>query len=167
MPQSNPRKRKESGELKPSLNVLERIDSLLKEHLLLFPWKLELTEEEIEHWHKDLSPFPIAAIEWAFENWRRNGRFFPVYGDILDQCIAWKPKEDYTYVPGCSAECLAKHGTGYNEIDIRKLMKLYIAKYPDNRWPKPLVRLTDAQWDELYDELDKVPGGPPEWRKPA
>jgi hypothetical protein len=157
MPQSRPRRRKGHGEVMPPLNVSERIDSLLKEHLSVFPSKPELTDAEIEHWHKDLSPWPIAAIEWAFDCWRRNGRFFPVYGDILDLVTAWEPAE--TTKRGCSRECKNRHGKGYNENDIAKLFKMYTARM--NEISRPI---TDAEIEVMLYDLDKWRGKSPEWR---
>lgn len=167
MPQSKPRRRKGHGEVMPPLSVFDRIDSLLKEHLKVFPTKAELTEGEIEHWHRDLGRFPIQAIEWAFENWRLNGHFFPVYDDILSQCRAWEPEQKY--MPGCSRECQSRHNKGYGEQpfkgihDITRLNELVRRKIEKEK--RTLANpLTDAEIDGLLDELDKMRGGPPEWR---
>jgi hypothetical protein len=170
MPQSSPRKSKSKGETMPPLIASDRIDSLLKEHLNIFPSKGELSPEEIEHWHRDLSPFPIAAIDWAFDNWRRNGRFFPVYGDILDQVVTWEPPASQSkYVPGCDAICKARHRRGYGEAamyglhDITRLNELIRRKIEsENRTREQL--LTDSEIESLYDELDKLRGSKPEWR---
>lgn len=155
MPPSTQRKRKARGEPMLPLIVSDRIDSLLKEHLAIFPEKVELLPEEIEHWHRDLSPFPIAAIEYAFDTHRRNARRFPVYGNILDICVTWeKPQE---YKPGCSAECLARHGKGYNEVDIKNLYRMAVREMKADRV---------VDYDALLTELDsKRPDGPPEWRR--
>ncbi len=157
MPSSKARVRKDTGEVLQPLNKADRIRDLLKLQLLTFPQK-ELFPEEIGNWERDLDPFPLPAIEWAFDNWRRNGRFFPVYGDIIDQCIAWLPEEKK--YSGCSRECKEKHGKGYHWNDVLKLWKLHDAKRAE------LGRaLNDGEIDALLSELDsKREGGAPEWR---
>src|SRR3954470_14690403 len=110
MPSSRQHRRKGHGAVMPPLSVFERIDSLLKEHLSIFPSKAELMEMEIEHWHHDLSQHRVEAIEFAFDNWRRNGRFFPVFADIIELCEAWEPTERAK--PVCSDECVSRHGRG-------------------------------------------------------
>jgi hypothetical protein len=157
MPQSKPRRRSGRGEVLPPLSKLEKITDLLKTQLETFPQK-ELSPEEIERWVKDLEPFEIVAIEAAFDAHRRNGLFFPVPGQILDLCIAWQPEPKYK--PGCSRECLARHGKGYNENDIAKLWKLYAAKLEQ----LPNRSLTDGEVNQLLDELDRWRGHSPEWR---
>jgi hypothetical protein len=160
MPSSKQRKTKQQGELMPPSSALDAITNLLKDQLRTFPSKGVLSDEEIAHWHQDLGRFPIAAIEWAFENWRKNGRFFPVYGDILDQCIGWEPAVAPQYAPGCSKECRERHGKGYNWNDMKMLFDLYVAKRAEVNGP-----LRKAEILPLFDRLDKVRGGAPEWRK--
>jgi hypothetical protein len=157
MPSSTHRRRKQQGEVMPLLSVSERIDSLLKEMLNIFPSKGEVTDAEIEHWHKDLQPFPIQGIEWAFDTHRRNGRFFPVYGEILDLCIAWEPSTGQSV---CTAECKRKHGKGYGSNDILWLLQ----KYNEKRASLPSRPLIDAEVDSLMDDLDKHRGHKPQWR---
>ena len=157
MPRSTQHKAKGHGEVISPSSVLDRIDYWLKEMRRTFPQK-ELEPEEIANWHRDLERFPIEAIDWSFENWRRNGRFFPVYGDILDQCASWKPEPPYK--PGCSKECLSRHGKGYNQYDMIKFFKMYVAKRKEVNGP-----LKKQEILELFDKLDKLRGGSPEWRK--
>lgn len=156
MPSSKARKRKDSEEDSPILKHA-RIRECLKIQLQTFPQK-ELFEEEIANWERDLDPFQIVAINEAFDAWRRNGRWFPVYGDIIDLCIAYQPEP--AYKPGCSRLCRERHGKGYSEVDINKLFKLYQTKMPHLSFP-----MTDAEIDSLLTELDKLRGGPPDWRK--
>jgi hypothetical protein len=160
---STPRKSKARGEVMAPLSVLDKLDSLLKEHLAIFQTKGELTEAEIEHWHRDLGVFPIPAIEYAFDCWRRNGRFFPVYGDILDLCIAWAPAEKTGYVK-CDAECRERHHRGYNEVDIKTLYQLVVAKVSAAE-RMPQNKLTKTEISELLDQLDAKRGSSPDWRK--
>ena len=160
MPQSKQRRRAGHGEVIQPLSVLDRIDLLLKEHLSIFPSKPELTAEEIEHWHQDLNVFPLEAIEYAFNEWRRNGHFFPVYDDILQLCRAWQPPEKAT--TRCSADCQERHGKGYNTNDVLKLWALHASKRTELDRP-----LKPAEWNEILAQVDNWRGAPPEWRKRA
>lgn len=156
MPQSRPRRRKGNGEVVPPLSVSDRIDSLLKEHLTIFPSKGDVTVEEIEHWHRDLQPFPVQAIEWAFDCHRRNARFFPLYGEILDLCIAYAPTTGQSV---CDTECRRKHGKGYGSNDILWLLEKYNQKRAAvNR------ALNEDEMEEIYKALDKHRGYAPQWR---
>ncbi len=150
MRRSTTQRRKEHGEVIPPLSVSDRIDSLLKEHLAIFTTKTELTEAEIEHWQRDLGRYSLAAIEYAFDCWRRGGRFFPVYADIIELCDAWLPSET-TYKHGCSAECKAQHGTGYGESDVMALAKIFAERYPEGL----KRRLSREEREALIDELDR------------
>ncbi len=156
MPQSKQRKRNAQGVLIPPSSLLDVIDKGLKDMSLTWPQK-DLTAAEIDLWHRDLGNFTKGAIEYAFECWRRNGRFFPVYGDILDLCIAFTPPE--VTKRGCSIECRERHGKGYNENDVAKLFKLYETRMSQLSRP-----MTDAEIDTLLDDLDKWRGKHPDWR---
>lgn len=162
MPTSKPRRRNVSGEDSETSNKRDVINRALKVQLQTFPQK-ELFAEEIGNWERDLDPFPVEAIEWAFDNWRRNGRWFPVYGDILDLCIEYQPKEEPQYKPGCSKECLAQHGKGYNWNDIRWLYDRYFSI----RDSLPRRPMTDGEINKLLDDLDKKRGKAPAWRQAA
>ena len=156
MPQSKQRRRPGRGEVVPPLSVFDRIDSLLKTQLSIFSSKPELTVEEIEHWHSDLSRYPIAAIEYAFEEWRRNGHFFPVYDDILQLCRGWQPDSGNKR---CSRECQSRHGKGYGTADVLKLWHMHTTAHAQ------LGReLTEEEWEGLLGALDHWRGGAPEWR---
>ena len=61
MPSSKRRKPNARGELIAPSSVLDTIDNCLKDMNRTWPVK-ELTAEEIEHWHQDLSPFPAAGL---------------------------------------------------------------------------------------------------------
>ena len=159
MPRSIPHRAKDTGELIPPSSTLDRIDYWLMEMRRTWPQK-ELETEEIANWHRDLGRFPVEAIDWAFDSHRRNGRFFPIYGQILDLCITWEPKQKGGYyAPGCSKECKAKHWTGYNQRDIMHLYDAYVAKRQELNGP-----LKKPEILALFDELDKWRGKPPEWR---
>jgi hypothetical protein len=156
MPRSQQGKRKPSSSIVPPLNVQERIDELLKIQLTTFPEKGVLDVGEIERWHRDLEPFPIQGIEWAFENWRKSGRFFPRPGDILDQCIAWEPAEgsQRTRIPA------KEFGRGYGELDMIWLAKRVMHKLTTEK----RKRLSDEELEALFDDLDKWRGSSPDWR---
>jgi len=156
MSKSTQRKRSAQGVLIPPSSLLDVIDRCLKDLQRTWPNK-ELTTEEIEHWHADLGVFSRGAIEYAFECWRRNGRFFPVFGDILDLCVTFQPPE--VTKRGCSIECRERHGKGYNENDIAKLFKLYETRISQLSRP-----MTDAEINKLLDDLDKWRGKRPQWR---
>ncbi len=168
MPRSKQRKASGQGEIMTPSRVLDVIDNCLKDMARTYPQKV-LEPEEIEHWHRDLSPFPVKAIEWAFDNWRRNGRFFPVYGDILDQCIAWAPPEQ-KHTQACDAQCKARHRRGYGEMpfagmhDITRLNELVRRKISTEKRTREQL-FTDSEIEGLYDELDKMRGSSPDWRK--
>lgn len=165
MPRSTQHNRRGKGEVLRPSNKGDRIRELLKVQLQTFPQK-ELYPEEVGHWEADLDPFPLPAIEWAFENWRRNGRRFPVYGDILDYCIVWEPSSDTKYRPGCSAECKAQHYRGYSETDVKILNQLVTTAVLANGRPKD-QKLSDEEIEELLSQLDKKRGRIPDWRKTA
>lgn len=171
MPQSKTRRRKGRGEVVPPLNVLERVDSLLKEMLDIFKEKLELTDSEIEHWHHDLGPFSLAAIEYAFECHRRNGRFFPVYGQILDICISYEP-QSATPQTLCDSVCKSRHGKGYGENKARgwhdvTLLNEIICRKIQAEKRTVEQPLSDEEIEECLQELDRMRGSAPEWRKTA
>ena len=162
MPKSKPRKASAQGEIMTPSRVLDAIDNCLKDMARTYPQKT-LEPEEIEHWHQDLSPFPVKAIEWAFDNWRRNGRFFPVYGDILDLCVAWAPAEKVGYTK-CDAQCRERHRRGYGEVDVKILNELVVSKVKAADRLRQ-NRLTDAEIEEILDQVDKKRGYSPDWRK--
>jgi hypothetical protein len=156
MPKSQARRRSGHGEIVPPLSKLDRIGELLKIQVETFPQK-ELSSEEIGRWEQDLNRYDLAAIEWAFDEHRQLGMFFPVPAQILDLCKTWvRPQE---FPEGCGPECKARHRKGYGETDILKLWNLFTAKRAAvNR------ELNDFEWATLLTELDKLRGGPPEWR---
>ncbi len=157
MPSSPRRRRSGHGEVIPPLLVSDRIDLLLKEQLSIFTTKPELTEAEIEHWHRDLGGYPITAIEFAFDNWRRNGHFFPVYADVIQLCESFLPPQQR--VNKCAPECEAQHGRGYGWNDMLKLWEMHDAKREEVG-----RKLTAEEWDVLLDLLDGKRGQSPAWR---
>ena len=50
----------------------------------------EITKDEAAIWKKCLESFPSKAIESAFENYHREGRYFPKPRDIIERIEDWK-----------------------------------------------------------------------------
>lgn len=140
----------------PLLNRPDKIDALLKIQLETFPHK-ELTAAEIERWHRDLDDYRMEAIEWAFDNWRRNGNKFPVPHSILEQCEAFAPVNTATKL--CDNECQSRHGKGYGENDMLWLWRKFSSVRATLNRP-----LTESEHQALLNELDQVRGQSPEWR---
>jgi hypothetical protein len=157
MPSSNPRRRKGHGEIVPPLSKLQRIEELLKIQSETFPQK-QLTAEEIGRWEMDLGNYAMEAIEYAFDTHRRLAMFFPVPGQIIELCRSYLPESETT-TRSCEPECQERHGRGYGWTDIMKLWKLFNAKFAQLG-----RKLTAAEWEELYVELDKHRGQVPVWR---
>jgi len=157
MPSSPRRRRKGHGEIVPPLSKLQRIDELLKIQQETFPQK-ELTADEIERWGMDLANYPMGAIEYAFDTHRRLAMFFPVPAQIIELCDSYLPESETT-TRSCEPECQERHGRGYGWNDIMKLWKLYNAKFAELK-----RKLTKAEWEELYVEVDKARGQVPAWR---
>jgi hypothetical protein len=105
-------------------------------------------------------------LRFAFDNWNRNGRYFPKPKDVLEQVEVYRqtvPKNKYGY-PDCDAICKAQHGKGYSGEDILWLWK----RYNDMLATLPNRAMTEAEVDGLLRELDsRRKGGAPEWRKRA
>jgi len=161
MPQSSRNKNKYAQEMLPSSQKLDAIDNCLQKMLDAFPQKGRLTPEEVQDWHRDLTPFSLQAIEFAFDSHRRNAIFFPLYGQILDLCISF----DGTNIPknttNCDAICKARHGKGYSEVDIKYLWEIYTEK----RESLPNRPMTDLEIDSLLNDLDRKRGHKPVWRQ--
>lgn len=56
----------------------------------------DLVQEEVEEWKGYLSPYPEAAIDWAFRQYARTEAFFPFPSMILELCDAWEREHDET-----------------------------------------------------------------------
>lgn len=50
----------------------------------------EMTEAKATFWKETLSEYPPTAIGWAFQNWNRNGDFFPKPRDIIRLIETWR-----------------------------------------------------------------------------
>ena len=158
MPASSPPRTKSAPQIVPTSAKLDVIDNWLNKMLDRFPQKGQLTTSEIEDWHRDLGPFSLAAIEFAFEHMRM-GLYFPMNGPVIDLCLSYEPRESphAKSNSSCDAICRARHGKGYYDADMiwvfGKAMRIYRAgDVPD--------------YDALLTEVDeRRPDGPPEWRR--
>lgn len=158
MPKSRQSRTKHTQEILPTSQKLDVIDKLLQKMLDAYPAKGRITTEEVQDWHKDLTPFSVAAIEFAFESHRRNAIFFPLYPQIIDLCISYDPPDQQVRTnANCDAICRARHGKGYNSNDMMWLFHKMQQAYATGDVPD-----TEA----LMTQLDaKRHGGAPEWRK--
>lgn len=114
-----------------------------------------LDPSEIEIWRKFLQAIPKNAVLYAFENWQRNGRFFPKPKDILDLVD--------TYTAGKAPAMFTRyehHGQGYGGGDMLALWKIVSAK------GLAMGRKLSQQeiWDCLSQVDAKRPHGAPAWR---
>lgn len=157
MPRSRQSRTKHVQEIVPSSQKLDLIDSWLQKMLDRYPAKGQITESEVVDWHRDLTPFSLEAIDFAFDKMRL-GIFFPMNGPVIDLCISYQPPEQRVVSSvHCDATCRARHGKGYNEADMKWLFQRMQQVYAGGDTP-------DA--DVLLAELDsKRKGGAPEWRR--
>lgn len=166
MPRSSQRRPKHAQEMQPTSQKLDAIDSWLQKLLDAFPAKGQLTTEEITDWHKDLTPFSVDAIDYAFETHRRNAIFFPIYGQILDLCISFNPPNLPVGNPRCGTECKSRHGKGYHFNDF--FWMLTKLRAPCVVGPLANPRKKKATEEEIQDLLrecdEKRPTGAPEFR---
>ena len=70
-----------SGERLEKLNLLQTCQALFSK---------DLSDEESSFWAKMLEAIPLHLLRQAFENWQRNGRFFPKPKEILDLIESYK-----------------------------------------------------------------------------
>lgn len=95
-------------------------------------------------WQKHLASFPDKGIEYAFDNWNRNAKFFPKPADITELVTVWRNAQK----PAYSAHDY-QH-TGFGQVQVLALWKLFHRKYPDF---KRGDRLTGEQWQEMINEV--------------
>lgn len=71
-------------------------DEAIKKSILLCAdlFHEEMTEAKALFWKETLSEYPPVAIEWAFQNWNRNGDFFPKPRDIIRLIETWRESMD-------------------------------------------------------------------------
>lgn len=153
-------KTKHAQEILPTSQKLDAVLKWLQKMLDAFPQKGKVTQEEIEDWCRDLTPFSLQAIDFAFESHRRNALFFPLYGQILDLCISYDPPEQQVRsTANCDAICKARHGKGYGWRDM-------YAAYELMRQAVKEGRKIDSE--EILKIINsKREGGAPEFRREA
>ena len=163
MPRSSRSKTKPNYEMLQTSAKLDKIDACLQMMLDRFPSKGVLSPEEIQDWHKDLTPFSSEAIDYAFETHRRNAIFFPLAGQILDLCISYDPPQYKEFKRQCDAICRARHGKGYGTRDmIAVLIKLDSPMLGGKR----KTPATEEEIEKILAQIDrKRHGGAPEWRR--
>lgn len=160
MPRSTRKKSTTAGGQTLTSEKLDWIDNWLQRMLMEFPSKGDLETVEIQDWHKDLAPYTLEAIEFAFDTHRRNGNFFPIQADILPLCESMDPRRNVVAnTSSCDAICKARHGKGYGWNDMIWLFKKAQSVHASGDTP---------DYDALLDELDKKrPEGAPEFRREA
>ena len=123
---------------------LQSLEACLTRTALLF--SRSLTPEEAQVWKDFLASYPSLAIDWAFENWQRNGHYFPKPAQILELIRAYHVEHKETSPPRYE-----HHGEGFGEGDVLALWKIYQEKYPH----PPSRRLTYEQRQDLVDEIER------------
>src|SRR6266851_10277169 len=98
----------------------QSLENCLMRTALLF--SRVLTVEEAQVWKDFLATYSSEAIEYAFENWQRNGHFFPKPAQILELIRAYHVQHRSDYV-----QHYEHHGEGYGETDVLILWKMYQA----------------------------------------
>lgn len=73
------RQRRLQGLIKKALS--DSSNNVIEETAKLF--QVTLAETDWKIWNKAIGRYKDEAIEWAFESWQRNGRFFPKPAEIL------------------------------------------------------------------------------------
>ena len=132
---------------------------ILQTSLSLF--SKELTDGESNYWLMVMDEWTVPEMRYAFDNWNRNGRYFPKPKDIIEQIEAFRLSKSRYGNPACDDLCRSRHGRGYGKEDIIWLMDRYLAKRKaiGNR------TLKDGEVNNLLDELDNKRGEAPAWRQ--
>jgi hypothetical protein len=71
--------------IKKSLS--DTAEKMLNETAQLF--QVNLTETDLKIWNKAIGRYKDEAVVWAFENWQRNGKFFPKPVEIMGLVYAY------------------------------------------------------------------------------
>lgn len=84
----------------------EEFLAAMREELLLTAalWNKTLEDEDLGYWKGLLEPYPIAAIKYAFDNWRRNGHKFPYPAVILQLLASWKETQPRVEFHSCGKD---------------------------------------------------------------
>jgi len=89
MPEQRPSDRYQQGILDEQQRRTSLIVGFLQNLALPSVFNRELTEADYALWEKLLAPYPLNAIEYAFDNWGRNGKAWPKPANILELIGAW------------------------------------------------------------------------------
>lgn len=118
----------------------------------------ELTDEEVRVWSDFLREFSMGELRFAFDNWTRNGRFFPKPRDIADQCEAFRiTQKNQLGYPDCDDLCKSQHWKGYGINDVKWVLKHYLEEIERGGLRTPV---------DFFTELDtKREGGAPVWKR--
>lgn len=147
----NPQRKRDAGRTQRSLSglamrALETTSEIFGK---------ELGPNEMKIWTNILRGCSDSSIEWAFDSWSRNGKFFPKPSEIIELIQAFNFTQ--TRPQQCEPECQQRHGKGYHGNDVVWLFKRYLLALKTDPNAKP---------EHFMDELDsKRQGGAPEWRK--
>ena len=107
----------------------------------------EMSEELVELWAGLLAAYSVTECEYAFDNWNRNGHFFPKPAQIIEQIAAYREQNRYQVKRDPQA------GKGYGEKDVLILWKLVRERMAENPYP-----LTEREQAILLDRLDEITG---------
>jgi hypothetical protein len=154
----------------------------------------ELTDSDLKVWGGILSEFGQPAIEWAFDNWNRNGAFFPKPTEILQLIHTFggssenqvklcglchdgfvisnpnaKPSDYIMHRCPCLQAAIAAAKVAVKAVYRSRYGRGYHGN--DLMWlwkerQKSKGPWTEAMYYAALDRLDKIrSGGAPEWRR--
>lgn len=112
-------------------------------------YRVELDLITLKDFQAELSHCPLAAIEYAFDQWRSHGKKFPVPADIREHVNAWtqrRAQDEY------SQNRDRYKGNGYGNAEVLMGFELMVAKRAQN---PNMPRMTSAEIDGFIDELDE------------
>jgi hypothetical protein len=85
------------SELPKNFSKSDMIAAFLQNLALPSIFNRELTTADFEQWDRLLSPYSVPAIEYAFDNWGRNGGKFPLPKDIIGLIDAYSNTNASTF----------------------------------------------------------------------
>ena len=77
--------RPSQNEMQPELERPSHESDRIDNALLVMSTRLgrAVSADRVAQWHKDFSPYPIQAIEYALDSWGRNGKMMPALSELL------------------------------------------------------------------------------------
>jgi hypothetical protein len=109
----------------------------------------DLIEAEIKFWWEFLDCFTEQEVSYAFENWGRNGKFFPKPGDIRELVDAYRDSTRPAF------KASANPGTGFGKIELLSLWGLVCERVETFRKGKEqYVPLTDQEIEKLCRQVE-------------